>query len=99
MGTTPECVGFLALLSYCVSVCLAVFLSVCSCGDEGATRSWGVSLTAVEHVLPRPAVWLCFCLSAAVVMKVPKPKGDEEPRKVWVPMERLWFDKNQRVQV
>jgi hypothetical protein len=36
---------------------------------------------------------------AAVVMKVPKPKEGQEPRKMWIPPERLWFDKNQRIQV
>lgn len=51
--------------------------------------------------MPRtcPVVRLASRPTTAVVMKVPKPKEGEEPRKIWVPMERLWFDKNQRVQV
>jgi hypothetical protein len=32
-------------------------------------------------------------------MKVPKPKEGQEPRKLWIPPERLSFDHGQRIQV
>jgi hypothetical protein len=50
------------------------------------------------YVLRLPAC-LAACLPAAIEMKVPKPKEGQEPRKLWIPPERLWFDHGQRIQV
>lgn len=69
------------------------------CSDHTGTDHPG--LCPVEHP-PAPqieALNLPSCSAAAIVMKVPKPKEGEKQRDLWVPPERLWFDKNQRVQV
>jgi len=62
-------------------------VSVMACGCCSTPAKVCVALRACDMVV----------LNAAVVMKISK-KG-KGPQQIWIPLERLWFDKNQRVQV